>query len=150
MGLADSDGDILHYYHICPIGTIVALHKSMSGVPTIGEGWVECNGGTVSDSESLMNGIAIPNLNGAGGSDQRFLRGSSASGSEGGEDTHQLTEAEMPSHTHSYTYIQGPSGSDGAAGGKEDRPATTGLKGGDQEHENRPPFFEIVWIMRIK
>lgn len=69
-----------------PIGSIVAWHKNIPGRPSLPVGWVECNGGTVSNADSPLNGQAIPNLNNATTSKSgdasygRFLRGHTSSG----------------------------------------------------------------------
>lgn len=64
-----------------PVGTINAWHKSMTGTPTLPDGWVECNGQVIGDTESPYDGQTIPDLNGQA----RFLRGSSTSGSMQGD-----------------------------------------------------------------
>ncbi len=61
-----------------PVGGIVAWVKSLAGVPNLAEGWVECDGSVLADSQSSLNGQTIPDLNG----DNRFLRGASTSGAE--------------------------------------------------------------------
>jgi hypothetical protein len=63
-------------FGVVPIGSVIAWHKSLSGVPALPDGWVECNGQTLSDVASPLNGQAIPDLNGQA----RFLRGGSTSG----------------------------------------------------------------------
>ncbi|HNH11322.1 MAG TPA: hypothetical protein PK683_22675, partial [Leptospiraceae bacterium] len=66
-----------------PIGSIVAWHENLSGVPSLPSGWVRCNGQTLSDSLSPLNGQVIPNLNtpkNAWNSKGSFLRGSATSG----------------------------------------------------------------------
>ena len=64
-----------------PIGSIIAWHKDLAGVPALPDGWVECDGGTVSDADSPLNGQAIPDLNTAVDySAGRFLRGGATSG----------------------------------------------------------------------
>ncbi len=68
-------------FGIVPIGSIIAWHKSLSGVPSLPDGWVECSGGTITDAESPLYGQSIPNLNSASGyNGGRFLRGSATSG----------------------------------------------------------------------
>jgi hypothetical protein len=59
-----------------PIGSIVAWHKSFANTPSLPNGWVECNGQTLSDSESVYDGQVIPDLNG----ETRFIRGGATSG----------------------------------------------------------------------
>jgi hypothetical protein len=80
---ADADGKILHYYHIVPIGSVVAWLKSYTNTPALGAGWVECNGQVLSDATSVYNGQTIPDLNGTGVGNHRFLRGQNTSGGTG-------------------------------------------------------------------
>ena len=58
----------------------------LTGVPALIGTWAECNGQVLSDAGSPLNGVTLPDLNGA----QRFLRGASASGGMGGSDTLNL------------------------------------------------------------
>jgi hypothetical protein len=73
-------------YGLVPIGSIVAWHGNMTGVPGLPAGWMECNGQIIADGASPMNGRVIPNLNGnttsksGDASRGRFLRGSTQSG----------------------------------------------------------------------
>jgi hypothetical protein len=70
-----------------PVGAIVAFCKSYANTPALPDEFVECNGQTLSDAQSVFNGQAIPNLNGASAATKRFLRGSSTSGTTGGAET---------------------------------------------------------------
>ena len=116
-----------------PVGAITAWAKNLPGVSTnLPAGWVECNGQTLSDTNSPLYGKIIPNLNGAGSQTKRFLRGSPTSGTSGGSET----------HNH---------GLDGAGdidpnynGGNKFR--ATGV----QQTSTLPSYYEVVWIMRIK
>ncbi|MDD3627652.1 MAG: hypothetical protein PHV06_10065 [bacterium] len=132
-----------------PIGTILPWAKDITGVPVLPEEFVECNGQTLSDPESPLNGQVIPNLNG----ENRFLRGNSTSGGIGGEEYHTLTINEMPAHNHS-DHTPSISGNQFANGSKSGCVGSyfdvTSMKGGSQPHENRPPFYNVVWIMRVK
>ena len=137
-----------------PVGSITAWLKAYANTPALPIGWVECNGQTLNDPQSAYNGQAIPNLNGYGGSTQRFLRGSTSSGAVGGEDMHVLTVQEMPPHTHGTPLYTG-AGSSGTLvlsqpNGASTQSVPTLATGGGAAHETRPPFYEIVWIMRIK
>lgn len=61
-----------------PIGSIVAWHRDFGSgaVPPLPSGWLECDGQTVDDAASPLDGLALPNLNG----ESRFVRGSTLSG----------------------------------------------------------------------
>jgi hypothetical protein len=72
-----------------PIGGIIDWYKSAAGVPALIGGWAECNGQTLSEPLSPLNGTVLPNLNGnAAGADTfsnskiaPFTRGAATSGS---------------------------------------------------------------------
>lgn len=137
---------------LTPIGGIVAWLKSFTNTPALPFGWVECNGQTLNDSQSVYNGQVLPNLNG----NNRFLRGNSTSGGTGGEASHSLSTDEMPSHIHALTTAQ-DYGNDGLVVAGINRDAAyettivnTGSAGTGAAHENRPPFYDVVWIMRVK
>lgn len=114
-----------------PIGGAVAWLKSLSGTPVpLPAAFVECNGQTITDPQSPYNGISVPDLNGHT-TERRFLRGSSASGATGGS----------PSHTHQ---INNNNPFD-QLGGIPSAAAQTTTSG-----SSLPPFYEVVWIMRVK
>lgn len=82
-----------------------------------------------------------------------MLRGATASGGTGGADTHTLTTAEMPAHTHSYNRAGSWSGCATGGSDRMEPPTdseTTGSAGGGGAHNNLPAYYEVVWIMRIK
>lgn len=76
-----------------------------------------------------------------------------AAGSTGGEATHKLTTAEMPSHKHSYYEFPGYDANNGYRIGGSSiwtywywYDANTGSVGGDQPHNNMPPYLAVyVW-----
>ena len=113
------------------IGAVVAWLKSLTGVPqTLPAGWVELDGSTISDADSPLNGETLPNLQGTGANTQRFLRGSTTSGSIGGVDS--------ISHTHT----QGADDSSPNYNGYGISAATT--------YSLLPSYYEVVWIIKIK
>ena len=91
-------------FGIVPVGTILPWHKSLTGTPDLPDGWVEVNGQTISDSDSVYDGVTLPDLNGEG----RFLRGGGTSGVEqadqfqdhGHNTAGQYPEWEIGSPTH--------------------------------------------------
>ncbi len=116
-----------------PVGSVVAWLSALPNVPSLPEGWVECNGQVLDDPESPFDGQLIPNLNGADGEAQRFLRGSTSSGNDGGVETHR------------HGIPRGDHDSNGTGGSGDD------LSGCCTDHaENLPPFYEVTWIMRVK
>jgi hypothetical protein len=138
-----------------PIGTILGWAKNLTGVPSLPDGWVECNGQILSDTESVLNNQLVPNLNGNDGGTNYFLRGSSVPGT-GGSLTHSHKTAEINdsgSHagsdlgfgtfTASGSYCNvGYSSSYCSSGNKTRRfTETVSLE---------PPFYNVVWIMKVK
>ena len=78
-------------------------------------------------------------------------------GAFGGEETHLLTSAEMPAHTHSpngqATFLTWDGGSLGVASGgglaqAVGSPATTGSTGGGGRHAVVPPFVVLNYIIK--
>ena len=71
-----------------------------------------------------------------------------SAGDTGGEYNHKLTEAEMPSHSHSY--IEGYQSGSGDTNGNDAEPSfrgtSTGSTGNDQTHNNLQPYITVyVW-----
>lgn len=134
--------------NIVPIGAILPWAKSLTGVPNLPDNFSECDGSVINDGASPMDGQTIPDLN----RDHRFMRGNSTSGGTGGSSTHTLTENEMPAHVHSgITTLRMVSVSGGLGQAARITGATyTDSTGGDKAHENKPPYYDIVWIIRIK
>lgn len=128
-----------------PIGTIMAWAKGLAGVPALPDGWVECNGQKLADPLSPLNGKDLPNLNGALKTDgtgtrepQRFLRGGSTSGSVGGSE----------SFSWYHDHARGPSSNTYYSFSGNTNSNRTDHQGGQQDL--KPPFYEVVWIMKVK
>ena len=137
-----------------PVGSVIAWLKSYTNTPALPTGWVECDGQTLSDAGSVYNGQVIPNLNASGGGAQRFLRGATASGGTGGEDTHALSVAELAAHSHTFNVYGVTNAGSYQAGAVLPNTLlaspSTSTVGSGTAHENRPPYYEVVWIMRVK
>ena len=132
------------YVGVVPIGSVLPWLKSYTNTPTLPDKFVECNGQTLSDADSPFNGQVIPNLN----NENRFLRGNTVSGDTGGNDSHTLT------HAHNMvTTGSGPSGKmmGGNTTSQYYEPRTnTSLHSGTVTFDNKPPYMNVVWFMRIK
>lgn len=77
-------------------------------------------------------------------------------GFTGGEKMHTLNVEELPPHSHDYTiYTPGKFDSNRFSGKNNndsdvDEHRTTASTGGGAAHENRPPYYVLAYIMRIK
>lgn len=124
---------------VMPSGVIVMWHGLIANIPT---GWLICDG---------ANGT--PDLR------AKFVRGAPPGeevGGTGGEDTHILTEAEMPNHKHALVSDLFGYSIGGGMQSHEmyDNNANLGVKkeisytGGDVAHENRPVYYELIFIKK--
>lgn len=134
-----------------PIGSIIARHKDFTNTPALPGVWVECNGQTLSDAESPYNGQVIPDLNGG----NRFLRGNSESGGIGGAETHQhITPiGRRTSTTIGFAEIYGTTGIVNNFINYTERDGNSNANitaTNTSSTDTKPPFMEVVWIMRVK
>jgi len=145
-----ADGDQLDdgYFNglaaLAPIGAVVSWLKSYTNTPALPDGWVECNGQTLSDADSVYDGQVIPDLNG----DNRFLRASSTSGSTGGAESINLQ------HAHS-----GTTSASGSSGGGNNTHGSGVLQHTHTYSTSNalsttqsilPKYYSVVMIIRIK
>jgi len=115
-----------------PVGCIIAFAKSLTGTPAMPAGYVECNGQTLSDVNSVYNGVVIPNLNGTSETTKRFLRGATTSGGTGGTAT----------HNHGITLTSPPALVSGGT--------VSYLVTAVSDSATIPIYYEVVYIMRVK
>lgn len=83
-----------------PIGVAVDWYSSIAGVPTLPFGWVQCDGQTLTDPLSPMNGQVIPNLNGAAGGADTYANGKIAPFTRGGAASGVYTSDAIKAHNH--------------------------------------------------
>jgi len=140
-----------------PLGSIIAWHKNLSSTPGLPDGWVECNGQTISDAMSPYNGVAVPNLNsnvtstfGGTSGGGRFLRGATTSGTMQAD---QMADIEMngdaSSSSTSLTRNNDGSTSNYSAW-FEYYYAGDRMRWRYANREVRPVAMTVVWIIRVK
>ena len=157
-----SDSDSLIGNGTIPIGGIIMWSGTIANIPT--PGWALCNGSN--STPDLRNrfivgahsgaGTGITSTTGPGISTNTATNPNYTPGNTGGETSHQLTIAELASHNHEYSSngsnLAGrinPGVSNAFAGnGIGDISFTISQKGGDDYHENRPPYYALAFIMR--
>ncbi len=134
---------------IAPIGSLLPWLKSYTNTPqALPTGWVEADGATVSDADSVYDGQVLPDLNGG-----EFLRGFTTSGGTGGAATHALIIAELAAHSHTVSGAQGVSAGSArleTTNTSQQTTPSTSTTGSGTAHENLPPYYNVVWIIRIK
>ena len=133
-------------FGVAPVGCIIMWSGTANNIPS---GWALCNGQTV-------EGRTTPNLQ------DRFIVGAGKSyavGEKGGANEVALSIDQMPSHSHSYSFKGADLNARWQAnnffyshGSPYDMNNTrsTSAVGGSKAHENRPPFYALCFIMRVK
>jgi len=134
-----------------PVGAVAAFLASLEGCPELPVNFELCDGHVCENESSPFYGVTLPDLNGAIAGNQRFLRGAATSGTIGGVDSVSLSIPELAAHTHTVP-AQGTLVSSG--GSSVARPSVSGTLtsssvGSGTAHENRPAFYEVVWIIRV-
>ncbi len=134
---ADQNDTIKAVVGLVPIGSVIAWLKSYPNTPTLDPHFVECNGQTLSDSESPYNGQVIPNLNG----NANILYGKTNSGDS-------RTEDFLPVHKHGLL-VQSNSAANLAY---EAGTGSTNTNVCNNSGAQGTAFvgYSVVWIMRIK
>ena len=141
-----------------PTGVIVMWSGSVASIPS---GWTLCDGsnGTPDLRNRFIAGAGTDTLSvwgfDATSGATTFTGGQSYVGvnSIGGSIAHKLIVSEMPSHTHSYQKANSPGGGQDQAGsGSGDavkhENQNTSAAGGNNYHENRPPYYALAFIMK--
>jgi microcystin-dependent protein len=137
-----------------PIGGIIMWYGNIVDIPS---GWSLCNGsnGTPDLRSRFVVGATDDGSTGVTfNADTGVVSGSYAPHNTGGKVAHQLTESEMPAHNHTIRNDNNnqngsiPNGGDGSGASTTNNPAYISNTGGDNYHENRPPYYALAFIMR--
>ena len=124
-----------------PVGMIVMWWGPVNNIP---EGWALCNG--ENNTPDLRDRFIV----GAGGT--------YAVGDKGGVNTVKLTEAQIPAHSHTVAFnargyaavINNDNEALWSNSSANAQNKTTGKTGSGAAHENRPPYYALCFIMRVK
>jgi prepilin-type N-terminal cleavage/methylation domain-containing protein len=153
-----------------PAGTIIPWPSE-----AIPPGWFVCDGRAVSRAQQAGLFAVIGTMYGAGDGATTFnvpdLRGRTVMGLDDmgsgaanvisdararilgsmlGEERHQLTVAEMPSHSHAYyaTFLSGRYDGHSSLVATSPQWSNTNPAGGDMPHNNLQPSMALYWIIR--
>jgi microcystin-dependent protein len=134
-----------------PVGTIV-----MFGGADAPTGWLLCDGQSTASYTALaaVVGANVPDLRGRapigyGDSADAGITTRSTIGAKVGTETHTLTTAEMPAHTHSSLQLGNAGGSTGIpVTGTVTTDTTTGSTGGGGAHNNMQPSTVVNFIIK--
>lgn len=153
-----------------PTGTIIPWPSAV-----IPDGWLICDGRGVARGEQAALFAVIGTVYGIGDGVSTFnlpdLRGRTVIGLDDmgrgaanvitdvrarglggrlGEEKHQLTTAEMPSHSHAYGQAYAGGAYDGHSSPlyNSTRSASTSAAGADQPHNNIQPSMAMYWIIK--
>ena len=139
--------------NLIPRGMILAWNYTDADITNNGKvlnppsGWAICDGTTV-------GGVTTPDLR------NRFILGEDPtvttvnSARTGGAETVSLNINQIPNHTHTHDYLSGTTTAGAAGMQKQDiynsssANGTSGV-GEGQPHENMPPYYVLVYIMKL-
>lgn len=151
------------------LGEVRSFAVSITGALSVatlrGFGWAVCDGST-----PASQGVATPTITASTPNlVDKFLTGdATASGATGGAATVTLTEAQLPAHKHTLngqstltpdnTFTGGSSFASKlaaenlyrAAAGNATNGAYVNDTGSGDSHENLPPFYEVVFMIKVR
>ena len=127
-------------------GIIVAWSGQVADIP---DGWGYCDGSTYTALDG--SSLTTPDLR------SKFILGSSTEyplSEQGGEETHVLSEKEIPAHSHGYSElnIQNPNvtyAQLGYGGQANFVSSESSLVGGGKSHNNMPPYYTLAFIIKL-
>lgn len=144
------DGSQLSGINVVPIGSVAAWLQNYTGTPVLPDGWALANGQNLTDATSPFHHQLLPNLNGASGGTQRFLRGAASSGNTGGADTHShiwLNTAALSYGSSGNTVDVTQAG--GAAVNGDPLAKVQSAARYTSKDTVLPSYYEVVWIIKV-
>ena len=158
---SEIDKDPNNYRKNVPCGAIMMWNGDLTTIP---RGWKLCDGigsTPANDGVAKPKDLVIPDLRG------RFIVGVNPSATRqmarnayemramGGAETHTLTVAEMPSHTHTYSHFAGDIAGVSTSRNRNQYwyqgsvAGTSAVTGGNAPHNNLPPFYTLAYIIKV-
>lgn len=161
---------------ITPVGGIIIWSGLVNNIP---DGWLLCDGQQIVEGSMIGQNTPILSGKFVVGEGNNGQSNYNTIGATGGEDRHMLTINEMPTHNHggttgddgafsqsftdNYRSTEGLAllgggrtvASDGNSNQEEtisqpDHTHTIESQGGNQSHENRPSYYVLAYIIRVK
>jgi len=137
-----------------PAGSIMMWSGTTTDIPT---GWAICDG---TQGTPDLRGRFIVGVNPADNKNTSFATYEAKSIKDGNEESGlekvTLTIPQIPAHSHDLTspnaFVTLGGGTNSAAFGNDQAfgsVANTNNTGQDQPHENRPPFYTMIFIMKL-
>jgi len=141
----------------------VTMTNALSVATMITYGWAVCDGTT-----PASQGVGTPTITTTPNLVDKFLSGhATASGGSGGASTVALSAAEGPAHTHGFKMATGQAnggvvassyvaqtGANGYSQLKNSTDSTNTIAiastGSGTAHENLPPYYEVVYMMKVR
>lgn len=137
------------------LGEIRQFALSIAGALTKSQlqakGWAICDGTTPSSQ-----GISDPTITTTPDLREKFLRHSAdeTTGGTGGASTVTLDLTQIPSHNHLITASRLNTGTGSHISGGwtsgTNADVNTGNRGGGLAHENKPPYYDICYFIKVK
>lgn len=138
------NANIVGSFNVIPQGSIIMWYGDLLKIP---DGWYLCDG---QNGTPDLQGRFVLGYGSGQGLTPRLMN------QRGGAETVTLSVAQMPAHTHPYPLPRGDqSWSNGGGnslwgGGWGGFNPNTGQTGGNQAHENMPPYQVLAYIMRYR
>lgn len=138
------DGWLLCYGQAVSRATYAKLFAQISTTFGVGDGSTTFN---LPDMRGRLP-LGQDDMGGSSANRVTHAQADSIAGNEGAE-THQLTIAEMPAHTHPIPVKDGDGANVGDGGANPEGTPNSNSTGGDGAHENMPPYLTLNYLIKF-